>query len=92
MKCSNYPYTLKQRIAGPKGYLSSDTAGNVILHLLHSGLKNAMLGHLCKENNFPELAYETVVNKLIENNYNENNFRLSIANRAMPSPIINIEK
>ena len=51
-----------------------------------------MLGHLSKENNFPELAYETVVNKLIENNYNENNFRLSIANRAMPSPIINIEK
>lgn len=92
LKCSNYPYTLKQRIAGPKGHLSNDTAGNVILHLLHSGLKNAMLGHLSKENNFPELAYETVVNKLIENNYNENNFRLSIANRAMPSPIINVEK
>ena len=49
-----------------------------------------MLGHLSKENNFPELAYKTVVEELIEHNYNENNLSLSIANRYEVSPIIDV--
>ena len=48
-------------------------AGKTISCLLDSGLKNAMLGHLSKENNFPELAYQTVMNELITNNSLDNN-------------------
>ena len=48
-----------------------------------------MLGHLSKENNFPELAYKTVIEKLIENNI-EPNLNLSIADRYTVSPIIDI--
>ena len=40
-----------------------------------------MLGHLSKENNFPELAYKTVVDELIQNNYNENSLKISVAKR-----------
>ena len=90
LKCSSYPYSLKQRIAGPNGHLSNDTAGKVISHLVNSGLKSVMLGHLSKENNFPELAYKTVVEELMQHDYNESAIRLSVATRYKSSPIIDI--
>ena len=49
-----------------------------------------MLGHLSKENNFPELAYKTVVENLMENNLSENSLRLSVADRYKASPIIDV--
>ena len=49
-----------------------------------------MLGHLSKESNFPELAYQTVVDELISNNYNENTINLSVASRDNHSKIITI--
>ena len=53
LKCSKYPFTLKKRIAGPNGHLSNKMAGKVINYLINYNLKNAMLGHLSKESNFP---------------------------------------
>ncbi len=90
LKCSSYPYLLKSRIAGPKGHLSNQLAGKTISHLLKSGLKNAMLGHLSKESNFPELAYQTVVDELILNDYNENSLSLSVASRDLHSKVIEV--
>lgn len=90
LKCSPYPYHLKQRISGPNGHLSNDMAGKTISHLINTGLKQVMLGHLSKENNFPELAYKTVVERLIENNYNESSIRLSVAQRFTQTPLIDI--
>ena len=65
LQCSSYPFVLKSRIAGPTGHLPNEMAGKTISYLLQSGLKNAMLGHLSKESNFPELAYQTVLDELI---------------------------
>jgi len=90
LKCSPYPYALKQRISGPYGHLSNSNAGKAISYLANLGLNNVMLGHLSKENNFPELAYKTVIEELIENKINENNIRLSIANRDKLSSIIDV--
>lgn len=90
LKCSSYPYPLKNRIAGPTGHLSNEIAGKTICHLLNYGLKTAMLGHLSKESNFPELAYKTVVDELIFKNYNQNSLTLSVASRDCSSKIINI--
>lgn len=90
LKCSSYPYILKQRILGPNGHLSNGDAGKTISELLKSGLTNVMLGHLSKENNFPELAYKTVVEELISNNISENSFNLSVANRSSVSSIIDV--
>ena len=89
LKCSKYPYPLKQRIYGKNGHLSNDEAGKTISYLASHGVENIMLGHLSKENNFPELAYKTVVEQLMENNI-ENTINLSIADRYKMSPIINI--
>jgi len=49
-----------------------------------------MLGHLSKESNFPELAYQTVIDELISNNYDENSLSLSVANRDLHSKLIEI--
>ena len=72
------------------GHLSNQIAGKTISFLLKSGLKNAMLGHLSKESNFPELAYKTVVEELIANDYNENALMLSVAGRDTHSKLITI--
>lgn len=90
LRCSAYPFSLKSRIAGPIGHLPNEMAGKTISHLLKSGLKSAMLGHLSKESNFPELAYQTVLDELISNNYDENNFSLSVASRDNHSELIEL--
>ena len=66
-------------------------AGNTISHLQKSGLKNAMLGHLSKESNFPELAYQTVVDELTSNHFfNKDSINLSVASRNVHSKLIHI--
>ena len=88
--CSKYPYLLKERIAGPNGHLPNDEAGKTIAYLMNSGLKTVTLGHLSKENNFPELAYKTVVDELIDRHCNENNIHIHIADRFKPSSLIDL--
>jgi phosphoribosyl 1,2-cyclic phosphodiesterase len=67
VKMSSYPYFLKRRILSDVGHLSNEAAGHAVLELLNSGVRKVLLGHLSKENNFPELAYQTVKNILEEN-------------------------
>ncbi len=55
-----YPYILKQRILGNRGHLSNESAGQLLCKVLHDHMKKIYLGHLSKENNYAELAYETV--------------------------------
>ena len=90
LRCSSYPYQLKTRINGPTGHLSNYLAGNTISKLISNGLEKAMLGHLSKENNFPELAYKTVVEQMEKHNLKENSIDLTVASRFEPSKFINV--
>ena len=90
LKCSKYPYILKQRIAGPNGHLSNEIASKVINYLLQGNLKTAMLGHLSKESNFPELAYQTVVDELIKSGTDVSKLNLSVASRDKVGKLIHI--
>lgn len=90
LKVSKYPFPLKQRIAGPNGHLSNSNAGKVISILSKKELKQVTLGHLSKENNFPELAYQTVVEELMSNNVDVNQIKINVANRQAPGNIIKI--
>lgn len=90
LKCCSYPFRLKTRISGPTGHLSNDIAGKTITYLLKNGLNTAMLGHLSKESNLPELAYRTTVNEILSNGINENSFNLSVASRDFPGKLITI--
>jgi phosphoribosyl 1,2-cyclic phosphodiesterase len=67
VKVSHYPYFLKRRILSDVGHLSNEAAGKAVLALMDTGVRKVLLGHLSKENNFPELAYQTVKNVLEEN-------------------------
>ena len=55
-----YPYYLKQRILGKHGHLSNERSGQLLAKLWNDQLEHVFLGHLSKDNNFEELAYETV--------------------------------
>ena len=87
-----YPYYLKQRILGDRGHLSNENSGKLLSRILHDNLKTIILGHLSKENNLPELAYEAVRMEITlgDNPYNANDFRLQVANRSEVSPVIHI--
>lgn len=60
LKVGPYPWYLKRRIMGETGHLSNEDAGGALLRMAGKGLKNVLLGHLSKENNYPLLALETV--------------------------------
>ena len=90
LKLSKYPYSLKKRISGDFGHLSNIDAGRLISHLCSKNLYSVMLGHLSKENNFPELAYKTVVDELINSNCDISKIEINVATRITPSKIIKI--
>ena len=91
LKCCKYPFHLKARIAGSTGHLSNTMSGKTISYLLkNSNLNTAILGHLSKESNFPELAYQTVVDELLANNCNTDSINLSVASRELPGRLIKL--
>jgi phosphoribosyl 1,2-cyclic phosphodiesterase len=86
-----YPYNLKMRILGDRGHLSNETSARLISKVLNRNLKNIFLGHLSKENNYPELAYLTAFNMLKnEWHYDTPMPKLAVANRGEPSELINL--
>ncbi len=68
LKVGSYPWILKKRIMSEVGHLSNETAALFLLNVLKKGGEHVFLGHLSKENNFPELAQKTVENILLHNN------------------------
>ena len=91
LKCCKYPFHLKSRIAGSTGNLSNTMSGKTISYLLKNGnLHTALLGHLSKESNFPELAYQTVIDELLSNNCNTESINLSVASRDLPGKLIKL--
>lgn len=71
LKIGRYPWFLKQRILGDHGHLSNETAAKILVRLLSERTKERriLLAHLSRENNFPEMAYQTVKNILEEDNF-----------------------
>lgn len=64
LESSRYPRELKKRIAGVRGHLSNEAAGDAAVELIKNGVKGILLGHLSEENNYEELAYNSVLSKL----------------------------
>ncbi len=86
-----YPYALKRRILGDRGHLSNDNSGRLLCGLARSGLRYIFLGHLSKENNYPELAYETVRYELEQDGLlPSEKLRIWVANRDEPSRLVSV--
>lgn len=60
-----YPAMLKQRIASHHGHLSNDDCADAVCRLLEAGTSQFVLSHISKDNNFPELALQTVNARLL---------------------------
>jgi phosphoribosyl 1,2-cyclic phosphodiesterase len=71
LRIGRYPWFLKQRILGSEGHLSNVDAADAICKILSEKQKyrHVLLAHLSRENNFPEMAYQTIKNLLEEKNY-----------------------
>ncbi len=62
-----YPYPLKRRVVGEKGHLSNEICAEVAIKAIeHGKLSTVLLAHLSRENNTPELAYQTVKSMMLE--------------------------
>ncbi len=87
-----YPYPLKQRVLGNLGHLSNELTGRLLCNILHENLKQVILGHLSKENNYEELARETVKLEvtLSDTPFNGEDIPLMVANRDAISKIIEL--
>ncbi len=87
-----YPFHLKQRILGKRGHLSNERGGQLVRALLNEHIKGIYLGHLSKENNYPELAYEAVKAELYGNPYSNDikDFNMMVANRDCCSKVIEV--
>ena len=87
-----YPYYLKRRILGDRGHLSNETAGRLLSLILHDNLKQVLLGHLSKENNYEALAYETVCMEINEGDtpYRADDFSIAVAGRDSLSPVVEL--
>ncbi|PKM50711.1 MAG: ribonuclease Z [Firmicutes bacterium HGW-Firmicutes-7] len=66
LEVGKYPYFLKQRILSDLGHLSNEMSGKLISELIHKDLKHVILGHLSQENNYPDIAFESVKLELFE--------------------------
>ncbi len=69
LKMGRYPWHLKQRILSSHGHLSNTAAGEAIIKMIRKNPKSRqiLLAHLSRENNFPEMAYQTIINILEQN-------------------------
>lgn len=87
-----YPYYLKRRILGEKGHLSNEACGQLLDEVLHDGVKKVLLGHLSKENNYPQLAYETVKMEITmgDSPYKGSDFPIEIAPRDGLSELVSV--
>ena len=92
LQVGKYPYYLKQRILGDRGHLSNENAGRLLCRLLHDNLKAIFLGHLSRENNYEELAYETVCSEVTlgDNPYKSKDFRIQVAKRDFVSDVVTV--
>ena len=88
-----YPYPLKKRIMGDRGHLSNERSGQLLGELLHDNFGAVMLGHLSKENNYEQLAYETVRLEVDmgDNPYKADDFPLYVAKRDTVSTVLRAE-
>lgn len=64
LRNGGYPYLLKRRILSDVGHLSNAACSEFAMELVASGTTRLVLGHLSRENNMPELAFQTTSSAL----------------------------
>ena len=86
----SYPYQIKCRINSDIGHLSNEVCAELIGRVRTEGMKAVVLAHISKENNFEELAYETVRQSIEGDRRFTNIPQLIIARRDGPTGVIEL--
>lgn len=63
-----YSFSLRQRILGDKGHLSNYDCSRYLSSFIGDKTSAVVLAHLSEENNTRDLAYNTLMGRLVENN------------------------
>jgi phosphoribosyl 1,2-cyclic phosphodiesterase len=88
LESGSYPPFLKQRIVSGTGHLCNTETANFLANNFHPQLSSIWLCHLSKDNNLPELAYQTVEKALTENGIQVGkDVQLTALQRMTPSEI-----
>jgi phosphoribosyl 1,2-cyclic phosphodiesterase len=92
LEAGPYPYYLKRRILSDVGHMSNETCGRLLCEVLNDAMKYVILGHLSKENNYPDLAYESVRCEIHEGRcgYEPDDFDIRVARRDMPGQVLTV--
>jgi phosphoribosyl 1,2-cyclic phosphodiesterase len=86
LKNGGYPYYLKRRILGNRGHLSNNACANLLTQLVNSGSSRFVLGHISRENNMPEIAYQTTLQSISAKGLKvKQDFELETASQGIPS-------
>ena len=64
----SYPFRLRQRILSDKGHLSNYDSSRYISSFIGNKTRCVVLAHLSEENNTEDLAYNTLMERLNDNN------------------------
>lgn len=82
------PWSLKQRILGRHGHLSNTAAAEALRDIVSERLQHLFLGHLSRDCNRPELAFDTVAESL--RGIGASHVRLQVCSQDVPCPTLDL--
>lgn len=88
LMAGSYPYLLKKRILSGNGHLCNEDCAQALVKLRERGVRSVILGHLSKENNYPELALITVRSVLEAAGVTD--MEIALANRDTPTGVFEL--
>lgn len=83
-----YPFNIRQRILSDKGHLSNYDSSKYLSSFIGDNTKYILLAHLSHDNNTEEIAYETLISRLNEDNKHVDNIIITKQNEE--TELINI--
>ena len=88
--CPHRPWSLKQRILSRHGHLSNEAAADLAEQIISAELQHLYLGHISRECNRPQLAFD-VMNRRLQK-LGANHICLSVASQAVPCPTLTLSR
>ena len=89
LMAGSYPYALKKRILSGSGHMNNEDTAKAIIDLHRRGVRSVILGHLSRENNYPELAMITVQSLLTQAGI-QDEMQIAVARRDEPTGVFEL--
>jgi phosphoribosyl 1,2-cyclic phosphodiesterase len=88
-ECKHRPWALKQRILSRHGHLSNEAAAEAAEQIMSADLRHLYLGHLSRECNRPELAFEVMQSRL--DKLSARHVRLELTSQSVPCRTLEVQ-